>query len=81
MDGVAEGVEYRGHVEVDARLLVPDVGDWQLEVFGEGARAVHTHARGALAEVPPAGQAVATAAADDMALSLDDLAGEEVGDV
>ena len=51
------------------------------DVFGERARPVDADALGVRAEVPPAGQAVAAAAADDVALAADDLAGMKVRDV
>jgi len=44
---------------------VPDVALRQGQIFGEGPGPVHAYARGVLAEVPPAGQAVAAPAADD----------------
>ena len=76
--GVAERVEDRGDVAVDAVVVVPDVGHRQREVLGERARAVDADALRVLAQVPPAGEAVAAAAADDVPLAADDVAGVEV---
>ena len=46
VDGVAEGVEDGGHVEVDAVVVTPDVGHRQRDVLGEGAGAIHADALG-----------------------------------
>src|SRR5262249_49597177 len=78
VDGVAERVEDGGHVAVDARLVVPDVGDRQGEVLGEGPGAVDADAASGGRQVPGARQAVAAAAADDVPLAADDVAGLEV---
>ena len=66
---VAERVEDRRDVLVDARPVVPDVGHRQGDQLGERARAVHADALGVRAQVPAAGHAVAAAAADDVALA------------
>ncbi len=78
VDGVAERVEDGGHVAVDARVVVPDVGHRQRDVLGEGAGTVDADALGVLAQMAAAGQAIAAAAADDVPLAADDLAGMEV---
>src|SRR5262249_29779237 len=78
---VAERVEDRGDVGVDAGGVVPDVGHRQGDELGERAGAVDADADGVGAEVASAGQAVAAAAADDVALAADHLARVEVGDV
>ena len=96
VDGVAERIEDRGDVEIDAVGVVPDIGIGNGDIFGEGAGAVDADAAGVRAQVPPAGHAVAAAAADDVALAarrsspgvivvdvladLDDLADEFVAD-
>ena len=51
------------------------------QVLGEGPGPVHADALGVLAEVAPAGQAVAAAPADHVPLAADDVAGVEVLDV
>ena len=61
--------------QIDARLVVPDVGHRQRDVLGERAGPVDADALGVLAQVPAAGQAVAAAAADDVPLAADDVAG------
>ena len=81
MHGVAERVEDCLHVARDVRVVHPDVGHRQRQVFGERAGAIDADALGVLAEVPAAGQAVSTPAADNVALAADDLADVEVLDV
>ena len=76
--GVAEGIEDRGDVEVDARRVLPDVRHRQRDVLGERARAVDADALGVGAEVPAPGHAVAAAAAHEVPLAADDVAGREV---
>ena len=75
------GSKIDGHVAVDVRAVMPDVGHRQRDVLGERAGAVHADALGVRAQVAPAGQAVAAAPADDVALAADDVARREVGDV
>ena len=72
--GVAEGVEDGGDVEVDARLVPPDVRGGQRDVLGEGARAVDPHSLRVRALNPPAGHAVAATAADQVALAAHEVA-------
>ena len=79
--GVAEGIENGGDIEVDAVMMPPDVGHGQRDVFGERAGPVHAHALRVRAQVAPAGQAIAAAAADHVAFAADDIAGEEIGHV
>ena len=81
VDGVAEGIEDRGHVQVDARRVLPDVRHGQRDELGERSRAVDADALGVRAEVPPAGHAVAAATAHEVALAADDVTGREVVDV
>ena len=65
----------------DSRFVVPDVGDRQGQVLGEGSRPVDAHAVGIHAEVAAAGQAVAALAADQVPFAADDIADLEVLDV
>ena len=81
VDRVAERVEDRGDLLVDARPVVPDVGHRQGDVLGERAVPPDAEADGVRAQVPPAREAVAAAAADDVALAADEVAGVEVHDV
>ncbi len=46
MHRIAEGVEDAQDVQGDPGIGVPDIGDWDAEILGEGARAVDTHALG-----------------------------------
>ena len=81
MDRVAERVEDRGDLLVDARPVVPDVGHRQHDVLGERPVAPDAEPDRVGAQVAPAGEAVAAAAADDVALARDEVARPEVGDV
>ena len=81
VDGVAERVEDRGDVLVDPGPVVPDVRHRQRDQLGEGARPLHAEPDRVRAQVPPPGHAVAAAAADDVALAADDVAGMEVAHV
>lgn len=81
VDGVAEWVKNAGHVEVDPRGVMPDVGLWDRDVLGEGARAVHADALRIRAQVPTTGKAVAAVAADNVPFATDDFAGVEVVNV
>src|SRR5581483_6297856 len=81
VDGVPERVEDRRDLLVDARPVVPDVRHRQRDVLGERARPLDAEPDRVCAEVPPAGQAVPAAAADDMALAADEIADREVADV
>ena len=63
------------------RVVDPDVGHRQRQVLGERPGPIDADALGVLAQVPPAGQAVAAAAADHVPLAADDLADVEVLDV
>ena len=66
--GVAEGIEDRGDIQVDARRVLPDVRHGQRDELGERARAIDADALGVRAEVPAAGHAVAAAPAHEVAL-------------
>ena len=79
--GVPERVEDRRHIAVDVRIVSPDVGHRQREVFGERARAIDADPLRILAEVAAACEAVAAVAADDVAFAADDLADGVILDV
>ena len=81
MHGVAEGIEDGGHVEIDSLVVTPDIGHRQRDVLGESARPVDADAHGVGAQVAPAGEAVAAAAADHVAFAADDVAREEIGHI
>ena len=74
VDGVAEGIEDRRDVEVDARRVLPDVRHRQRDVLGERAGAVDADALGVRAQMAPPGHAVAAAAADEVPFAADDVA-------
>ena len=81
MHRVAERIEDGGHVEIDGRIVVPDIGHRQRDVLGESAGAIDADAACVLAQMASPRQAIATQAAHHMALAADDLAGMKVGDV
>jgi hypothetical protein len=62
-------------------MMAPDIGHGQGDVFGESARPVHAHSLGIGAQMAPAGQAVAAAAAYNMTLPAYDIAGEKIADI
>src|SRR6201997_1823193 len=63
---------------MDAGIVTPDVGHGQRDQFCEGSRAVDSDAGCVGAEMAAAGEAVAAASANDMALAADDIARVEV---
>jgi hypothetical protein len=77
MHGVAERIEAREHVERDRRIDMHRIGGGDTEVIGKGAVAIHADPAGTLAEMPPAREAVAAPAADDVALAVDQVADPE----
>ncbi len=81
MDGVAERIEDRGDVQIDAFLVTPEVGHRHRDVIGERARPVHADALGVRAQMPPPGQAIAAAAADHVAFAAHQIARVEIADV
>src|SRR2546427_4422414 len=81
MDGIPERIEDRGDLLVDARPVVPDIRDRQDDLLGKGAVTTHTQPDRVGAQVPAAGPAVATVAANDVALAADDVARLEVADI
>ena len=71
MHGVAERIEDRRDVEVDPRVVVPDVGHRQGDVLGERTRPIDADARGLGAQMAPARHAVAAPSAHDVPLAAD----------
>ncbi len=74
VNGVSQRIEDRRHVERNGRVEMPDVGHRQREVFGESAGPIHAHADRFLAEMPPAGKAVAAASANHVPFAADNVA-------
>ena len=81
MNGVAEGIENGGDVEVDVVVMLPDVGHWQSDVFGESSRAIYADALGVSTLLPAAGHAVTAASTDDVPFAADDFTGMKIVDV
>ena len=74
MDRVAERVEDRPEVGVDVVVVDPDIGRRDDDVVGEGAVTVDADTDGVDAQVATPRAAVATGAADDVALAGDPVA-------
>ena len=70
--GVAERVEDRGDIEIDAIGMVPDIGVGNDDVFRESPSAVDADPARVRAEVAASRHAIAAAATDDMPLARDD---------
>ena len=81
VNGVAEGIENRGDVEINRIGVMPDVRHRQGQIFGERAGPIDADALGVGAEVAAAGQAIAAPSADDVAFSADDLTGIKIRDI
>lgn len=81
VDGVAEWVEDRRNVEVNARLVLPDVRVRHGDELGKTAVGVYADSGRIGTECPLPRHAVAAAAADQMALDADDIAGLEIDNV
>ena len=64
----------RGGIDVLRSSCTQTLVMRQRQILGERAGAIDADALGVLAEMPPAGQAVAAAAADDVPFAADDLA-------
>jgi hypothetical protein len=79
--GVAEGIEDGGDLARDAGAVDPDVGHGKDDELGKGAVTVDADSEGVGAEMAATGEAVATAAADDVAFAADELADGDVGNV
>lgn len=81
VDGVAERVEDRGDVEINVRLVLPDVCVRHGDELGESAVGVHADAARFYAQSTLARHTVSAASADEMAFNADDVADCEIDDV
>src|SRR5262249_55638256 len=79
--GIAERIEDRCDVLVDALRVHPYIGHRQREVLGERTRAVDADRFGIGAQLAPAREAVAASPADDVPLAAHDLPWKKIGDV
>ena len=79
--GIAKRVEDGGDIKVDARLVHPHVGLGQGDVLRERAGPRDADAGGVVAQMPPAGHAVAAMPANHVPLAAHQLADAEVTDV
>jgi uncharacterized protein (DUF3084 family) len=69
MDGVPEGVEDRRHIEIDPRVMAPQVASWKRYVLGERSVPVDADAPGVGAEHSATGHTVAASAAHEVSFS------------
>ncbi len=74
MGGIAKGVKDTEQVHRDAGVGMPDIGHRDAQVFGKSAWPVYANPAGIFAEVPPPGQTVAAATADNMTLARNGIA-------
>ena len=81
VDGVSERIENRGDIQIDGGSVTPDVGHRQNDKFGKRSGPIHADSLRMRAQMAAAGQAVPAAAADDVALAADDVAGMKIVDV
>ena len=75
--GVAERIENGCNFVVNGGRQFEHVGRRNGQIFGECPGAVHAHARGVAAQMPPAGPAIAAVPAGDVAFSRYAIAGAE----
>jgi len=78
VDGVSQRIEDRRGIAIDPRIVVPNIGHRQGNVFGEGTGAIDTDTGRVFAEMASAGQAVTASSAHDVPFTRDDLAGKEI---
>ena len=81
MHGVAERIEYGGGVAVHVRIVPPDVGHRQSDVFGEAAGPVDADAGSVGAEVTISRHAIAAAPANHVTFAGNQFAGVEIDNV
>src|SRR4249919_2411807 len=75
VDCVAERIENRTNLQINAGVMTPDVGHGKRDVFGKCTGAINSNTLGFGAEMTTACQAIAAASADHVAFSADDLSG------
>ena len=81
MGGVSQRIKAGENIQRDIGITVPDIGHRNAQIFGISAGSVHTDSAGAHAQVAPAGQTVATTAANHMPLTGDQVAGLKIMDI
>ncbi len=69
MDGVAEGIENRGDIQIDSRLVPPQISDGHGDVIGKSAGAIHAHAQDMRAQMPPPRQTITAASANHVSFA------------
>src|SRR5689334_16912183 len=69
MNGIAERIKYRGDLKRNPRMMPPDIGHWQRDVFGKRTRAIHPYSLGVSAQVSPPGKAVPASAANHVSFA------------
>ena len=78
---VPKRIENSGDLKRNMMIVTPYVRHGKRNVLGKCSRAVHADALGMSAQMSPACQTVAAAAADHVAFSADDLSRMEIADV
>ena len=76
--GVAKRIKDRGDLQVDVRLVLPDIGHRDGDIFRKPAVRVNAKAASVRTQCTPAGHAVAAATANEMAFDADDVAGRKI---
>jgi len=81
MNGVSEGIENGGDVEIDALFVPPDIRHRDGNILSECPGPVDPHSPGVCAKVPASGQAVPAAPAHDVTLGANDISFMKIGHV
>src|SRR5258708_26658337 len=75
---ISEMIEDRSDLTRDGARVLPYVHHRQDNVFGERARAVHSHALRVRAQVTPSGETIAATPAYNVPLTTDKVAGVKI---
>ena len=81
VNGVAERIENGRDILIDGRVMTPDVGHGQRDVFRESASPVDAYAFSVRAKVTPARQAIPAPAASHVPFPAHDVPGIKICDV
>src|SRR5688572_8086694 len=79
--GVAQRVEDRGDIEIDAGAVMPHVGHRNGNVFGKCSWPVHPDSHGMGTQMPAACEAVSASSTHDMAFAAYEFPREEISHV
>ena len=81
MDCVSQRIKNRLNVAVDFRIVEPNVGHRQRNIFGKSTRSINANSLGVFAQVPQTRHAVSTSSTNNMPFAADDISCVKVGDV